>query len=76
MMSQAQLEAYRRMTPEERIREMRCLIDVSERSLRARGPEEARRRLEANDRMRRESKEAFLGGLERMRQSGGPTTIR
>ncbi len=70
------MESYRKMTPAQRLAEMRVLIDVSERALRARGPDEARRRLAAVDRMRAESREAFLSALEGIRETLGPATVR
>lgn len=70
------MEAYRRMTPAQRIAEMRALIDLSERALRARGPDDARRCFAVVDRMRAESKEAFLSALESTREALGPQTVR
>lgn len=66
MMSRQMLDHYRRMTPAERIAEMRALLDVAERALRARGPEGIARRIEALDRERLRSKEALLAGLRRL----------
>jgi hypothetical protein len=63
MMSAHMLEQYRRMTPRERIAEMRALMDVAARALRVLPPEERARRLAAEDRLRRSSIEALLRGL-------------
>jgi hypothetical protein len=57
------LEQYRRMTPRERIAEMRALMDVAARALRVLPPEERAKRLAAESRLRRASIEALLDGL-------------
>lgn len=71
MLSRNALEHYRRMTPRERIAEMRELIGVAERALLVLPPEEARRRLAAADRIREASKRAFLEGLRRLDEGRG-----
>lgn len=63
MLSPAMLDHYRRMTPRERIAEMRALSEVALRSLMVLPPEERARRLAAEDRIRRASIEALLEGL-------------
>lgn len=63
MMSAAMLEQYRRMTPRERIAELRSLMDIAARALRVLPAAERARRLLAEDRLRRASIEALLAGL-------------
>lgn len=63
MLSPSMLDHYRRMTPRERIAEMRSLSAVALRSLMALPSEERSRRLAAEDRIRRASIEALLRGL-------------
>lgn len=71
MLSRNALEHYRRMTPSERIAEMKELIGVAERALLVLPPEEAQRRLAAADRIREASKHAFLEGLRRLEEGRG-----
>lgn len=66
MLSVQALDHYRRMTPAERIAEMCALLDVAERALEARAPEEIARRFAALDRERMRSKAALLAGLARL----------
>jgi len=63
MMSAAMLDQYRRMTPRERIAEMRALMDVAARALQVFPAAERARRLAAETRLRRASIEALLRGL-------------
>lgn len=69
-------EQYRRMTPKERIDEMRELLDVAEAALRVHAPEEIRRRMEAADRIRRNSLDAFLEGLKALSPPHGTPAFR
>ena len=76
MLSAAMLEQYRRMTPAERIAEMRALMAVAARSLEVLTPAERALRFAAEDRVRRASIEALLIGLaaqaeERSDRHGG-----
>lgn len=68
------LDHYRRMSPRERIAEMRALEAVAVRALMVLPPEERARRLAAEDRIRRASIESLLEGLaaaKRGRRHGG-----
>lgn len=67
MLSAQALDHYRRMTPAERIAEMCALLDVAQRALEARTPEEIECRLAALDRERERSKAALRAGLARLR---------
>ncbi|GIW71012.1 MAG: hypothetical protein KatS3mg102_0554 [Planctomycetota bacterium] len=66
MLGHELLQHYRRMTPRERIAEMRELIEVAERALGVLAPQEVRRRFEAADRIREASKRALLERLARL----------
>jgi hypothetical protein len=57
------LDAYRAMSPRQRLAEMRSLMEVAARALRLLPPDERARRLAAEDRLRRESIDALLRGL-------------
>lgn len=57
------LEECRRMTPKQRFAEMRALMDVVARVFHVLPPEERARRLAAEGRIRRASREAPLQGL-------------
>ena len=76
MLSPQQLGAYRNMSPRERITEMWELLRVAERALAALPPQEARRRLQAADRIRREAIEALLEGLAAAGNRRGETSMR
>jgi hypothetical protein len=62
--SKEQIEAYRRMTPQERWRVTAELMEFAWRSLLALPPEERERRLEAARRQHRLSNEAIAAGLK------------
>lgn len=64
MQSREQIEAYRRMTPQERWRITAQLMEFAWRSLLALEPEERERRLEAARRQHRLSNEAIVAGLK------------
>ncbi|GEM_PF-5540699 len=74
MLSRDALEHYRRMTPRERIAEMKELIGVAERALAVLPPGEAARRLAAADLIREKSKKALLAGLRRLDEGSGQPT--
>ena len=76
MLSPQQFGAYRNMSSRERIAEMRELPRVAERALAALVPQEAGRRLQAADRIRRESIVALLEGLVAVGKRHGETSIR
>jgi hypothetical protein len=63
VLSPSMLDHYRRMTPRERIAEMRSLSDVAFRALMVLPPEERARRLAAEDQIRQASIDALLEGL-------------
>ncbi len=71
MMSQQQLEWYRRMTPKERTHLMLELMDFGWSILRRQGPEAVRAALEAIRREHAASRAALLAGLERCKQRDG-----
>ena len=71
MLSAVMLEQYRRMTPAERIAEMRALMDVAARALQVLPPAERARRFAAEDRLRRASIEALLSGLASLAEERG-----
>jgi hypothetical protein len=72
MLSPHMLEQYRRMTPRERIAEMRALMDVAARALKVLPPDERARRLAAEDRLRRSSIDALLDGLTALSAEHAP----
>ncbi len=71
MMSATMLEQYRRMTPKERITEMRALMDIAVRALQVLPAAERARRLAAETRLRRASIEALLSGLASLADEHG-----
>lgn len=64
MMSPAQIESFRRMTPEERWKITSQLMEFAWRSLLALDPEERERRLEIARRHHQLSNEAIAAGLK------------
>jgi hypothetical protein len=71
MLSREAVEHYRRMSPRERIAEMKELLDVADRALRRLPRGEAARRLAAADRIHNESKSALLDALLRLETPRG-----
>ena len=73
MLHAAQIEQYRRMSPREKIAEMRALLAVAERALRLLPAAEMERRLRAADRIRERSKRALLEKLSELRDDAPRT---
>jgi hypothetical protein len=76
MMSAAQLEWYRRMTPRERTRLMLELMDLGWSILRRQGDGPVRRSVAAIAELKRSSTRALAEGLERARSSHRQASIQ
>jgi len=76
MMSAAQLEWYRRMTPRERTRLMLELMDLGWATLRLQGEDDVLRSVAALAELERASTRALVEGLERARSSHHQATVQ